>query len=469
MYSLNKLDKTLYFIYLLSAIVAFWYWHVDEHYQIIEFASYKLGHTPVENLAWEFQSQMRSAILPFIAFIISKFTRMTSCFHPYLVGAICRVLSALFFAYVYLRLIAHLQIKKTGISYKIAIFFWILPTVMVRFSPESIGGSLFILGFLIMEESKGVKSKLDYLLVGLLWGLAFYIRMHIAILIGVFIIYKLIYRTITFNTLAALFIGFLLSTSIEIVLSYWLYGMAVWSPYNYFFENVIQNKASHFGIMPWYYYFTETSKNLFYPIGILLWMGAGYFTVRFPKNILTWLFWSFILSHSLIGHKEYRFLFPIFPFFILMFVKSFETLTDSSWKKVLLKSFLILNLVLLPSCILIQSFKPLNWIKLYSLSNNYRIIYSNSPNPYALSPSFYHVRPYFWKHPSCQVIELRELDFLKDKDVSIYISSKYLGNQIRINNKMLTKSFQTIPESINKKLPVSITNTIDYLYVYQKL
>ena len=39
----------------------------DEHYQISEFADYKLGVTPKEDLHWEFHGQVRPAIQPAIA------------------------------------------------------------------------------------------------------------------------------------------------------------------------------------------------------------------------------------------------------------------------------------------------------------------------------------------------------------------------------------------------------------------
>lgn len=462
--------KTLaYLFYTIVALIAFWYWHVDEHYQITEFASYKLGNTPAENLAWEFHSHMRSAILPFIVYCISKLSLLVSCFHPYFPGAISRVMSALLFIYVYLRFIDYLQIDKKSKYYKIAIFFWILPTVMVRFSPESVSGSLFLLGFLIMEVTNKKNKNLTYFCVGILWGLAFYIRMHIAVLIGVYLLYQLIWRRLNLRILVCIFAGFILSTMVEVFLNLWLYGQFIWSPYYYFIENVMNDKASDFGIMPWYFYLTETSKNLFYPIGIVLWFGIVYYTYKNPKSILTWLFWSFLITHSIIGHKEYRFLFPIFPIFILMFIKSIESISETKLKAISLKLFLAINIILLPSCFLIQSFKPLNWFQLYSLSKKYETIYTDYPSPFALDTRFHKVRPYFWKHPSCKIIDLSKKEWAKNNNVNLFITTKDLGNNIIINECILEKNYQTIPSFINDKLPIKIKESIDYLYVYRRL
>ena len=458
-----------YFFYAIVATIAFWYWHVDEHYQITELASYKLGYTPAENLAWDFHSRMRSGILPLIVYLISKLTLAIGWFHPFIPGAICRVISSLIFIYVYLRLLDYIQIDKSSLLYKIAILFWILPTIMVRFSPESVGCSLFILGFLLIEKSKHEGRYLTYIGIGFIWGLAFYIRMHMAILIATFIIYNLILRSIGIRILSYIFLGFLISSVFELVVNYWVYDALVWSPYYYFIENVIHNKASHFGLMPWYYYFTETLKNLFYPIGALLWLCVGYFTYRYPKHIFTWFFWIFFLMHSFIGHKEYRFLFPIFPFFILMALKSLNVLSQKAYYNNFVKSVWILNIILLPSCILIQTFNPLNWLQLYSVSKQYKTIYTDYPSPYAIDTRFYNVRPYFWKHPLCVIKEYAIADSAEIDNISVYISTKDLGNQIKIGNSLLTKSFQTIPKGVNDRLSISVKNSIDYLYVYKVL
>ena len=43
------------------------YYHFDEHFQIIEFANYKLQNIEAKDLPWEFTYQMRSGFHPFIA------------------------------------------------------------------------------------------------------------------------------------------------------------------------------------------------------------------------------------------------------------------------------------------------------------------------------------------------------------------------------------------------------------------
>ena len=50
-----------------------YFFHSDEYFQIIEFASYKLGLSPVKVLPWEFSQQIRPTIQPYIFIGLYKF------------------------------------------------------------------------------------------------------------------------------------------------------------------------------------------------------------------------------------------------------------------------------------------------------------------------------------------------------------------------------------------------------------
>jgi phosphatidylinositol glycan class B len=66
-------------VYLLSAtallILTYFsvgYYHPDEHFQILEFARWKLDPSRSEPLPWEFYHQMRPAIQPVMVVVIHK-------------------------------------------------------------------------------------------------------------------------------------------------------------------------------------------------------------------------------------------------------------------------------------------------------------------------------------------------------------------------------------------------------------
>jgi hypothetical protein len=75
--------------------------------------------------------------------------------------------------------------------------------------------------------------------------------------------------------------------------------------------NIAQKKAAHFGVSPWYFYVKWLIKRLG-PLVLLAIIGAR----RSP--LLSWLVVVIILSHSVIGHKEYRFIYPVIPLIIVL-------------------------------------------------------------------------------------------------------------------------------------------------------
>ncbi len=464
----KKINYT-YIFYVASAIVSFWYWHVDEHYQISEFASYKLGITPLENLAWEFKAQIRSGILPFITYSISWIMIKLNIFHPFIAEAICRILAALLFVFSYLKLLDYFELNldesQKIIFRKFSIFFWVLPIIMVRFSSESVSSSLFWLGFYYFNINALRLKKTKLIFVGLIWGISFYIRMHLAIMIGIFFLWVIIFKRNRILDFGFIFIGFLISTCLEFIVNYWLYNEWIWSPYLYFKANVIDGIANQFGEMPFYFYFTELIKNSILPIGIFIIIGVLVYVWKNKTNLFSWLICGFIIIHSLFAHKEYRFLFPIFPLLIPLSIIGYQSLKKFKWKALCFKLIYIINLILLPTCFIIHSFNPYNYLRLYPLTKSTKTIHYDMPDPYALGKRFVNVKPYFWKDKSCKMIELDSNTNISE--VKIFITTKDYGETFIFKNKNFSRSFQTIPKSINQLIPESIKSTIDYLYIYQ--
>ena len=49
-------------VYIVAAWFSTGFYHGDEHYQLIEFAAYKMGTVSPEGLAWEFTARVRPAL-----------------------------------------------------------------------------------------------------------------------------------------------------------------------------------------------------------------------------------------------------------------------------------------------------------------------------------------------------------------------------------------------------------------------
>ena len=74
----------------------------------------------------------------------------------------------------------------------------------------------------------------------------------------------------------------------------------------YFWVNVVEGRAKIYGVMPWYWYLEILSMHLG-PIAFLALMGIR----RSP--FLGWVALIILVSHSVLGHKEVRFLYPLVP------------------------------------------------------------------------------------------------------------------------------------------------------------
>jgi phosphatidylinositol glycan class B len=452
-------DKRIVWVfYLIASVVAFWYWHPDEHYQVSEFASYKLGITPLKHLPWEFHNTMRSGILPYISFLISKFTMSLGVFNPFLTEAICRILSTI--------LLSEEFQMTTPRYYQWSLFFWVLPIVMIRFSSESVSASLFWLGYALFRQNLN-KSSLKLFGIGILWGLAFYIRAHIGILIGIAILYHFI-KERKFKIYIFILLGFFVSTGLESIVNYWLYGKFVFVPIWYFKVNLLDGQASaKFGTEPFYYYFLEIIKNLIYPIGLAVFIGLFYFSKTKIKSIYTWFIIIFFFIHSVIAHKEYRFLFPIYPLLIPIAFIGLHFIKNKLASKFFNVIF-CLNIILVPACFLIHSFKTYNFLRLYSYTQKEKEITCYKNDIYSLEEGARNnfEKAYFYKSKKSTIIIIDSLNKVK---TTYLITTKSLGENTNLNKANYQLLFQTIPEIIREKLPEKILTTIDEIYLYQKM
>jgi phosphatidylinositol glycan class B len=125
-----------------------------------------------------------------------------------------------------------------------------------------------------------------------------------------------------------------------------MFGHLTFTPFNYVNLNLINKYADTFGVTPMYQYLIFTIRECLPHLGVLVIISFTYFWFKFPKHILTWLTLPFFIAHSLIGHKEFRFLFPIAPFLplILFFlINQFNWINSRRFKLL----FLIFNVPLL--------------------------------------------------------------------------------------------------------------------------
>src|SRR5271168_2644570 len=82
-------------VYITTAWCSEGYYHPDEHFQILEFADYKLGRIPTGDLPWEFSSHIRPGLQPFLAISAIRATEFIGITNPFTQAFLMRLVTGL--------------------------------------------------------------------------------------------------------------------------------------------------------------------------------------------------------------------------------------------------------------------------------------------------------------------------------------------------------------------------------------
>ncbi|MEO8734627.1 MAG: hypothetical protein ABI373_09885 [Flavobacteriales bacterium] len=373
-------------VLIIAACFSTGFHHWDEHFQVLEFACYKLGITPQRDLAWEFAARIRPGFLPFLAYLAHHLFTVFGSTDPFALAFFLRLLSAaISFTAMMLMVQAFLpRIADERLRYLfllLTFFTWFAVYDAVRFSAENWSGNLFVIGFaLLMWERTSLRTLF---ITGALFGLAFTVRMQVAFLIIGLLAWLLFIRKEHFGRITMLVFGMLITICIGIVIDRWLYGEWTLTAWNAFDVNILQGKASAFSTEPWYTYFTDTFVRAVPPISLVFIIAPLILVLLNRCNVLTWVLLPFVLGHSFIAHKELRFLFPIVGLLPITIIQATE-LVRTKWMPGLLerrawristKVFWTIDLVLLA----VVMFKPAD-----AEISLYKTIYDGYSRPIAL-------------------------------------------------------------------------------------
>jgi GPI mannosyltransferase 3 len=314
---------------LVAAVVAAhlaaaWYnagfLNVDEHYQIIEFAQYKLGYQRESALAWEFPLRLRPALQPWVATIAIRANHALGLTSPFTIAFSLRLLSSVLAMAVSFELCRRCLRSASRSARQAALFMsfllWIAPTVHGRFSSENWSGLWFAAGLCLILDALDdgphrAKSAILAAAGGLLWAVAFYSRFQMAIAIVGAVLWLLLVRRRSTVAVAAIALSFAVGCGLNEVLDRWLYGVWTSVPLNYFDVNLIQGKAATYGTAPWWMAVVYAGIVLIPPFSAafvaLLAIGSWYAR----RDVIVWIAVPFVLAHAMLARKEARFLIPL--------------------------------------------------------------------------------------------------------------------------------------------------------------
>src|SRR5450432_4506271 len=81
---------------LVTAWFSVTFYFPDEHYQVLEFMSYKLGITPASELPWEFSAHVRPWFQPLLYFLIAKPLTLLGVKDMFVIAFVLRLATGLF-------------------------------------------------------------------------------------------------------------------------------------------------------------------------------------------------------------------------------------------------------------------------------------------------------------------------------------------------------------------------------------
>ena len=386
-------------VYLFTAINSNGYHHADEHYQILEFAGLKLGKQSPDSLAWEFKAQIRPTLQATIAYLVIRGASELGVENPHNQAMLLRIITALlalFSISFFVRRTQHFfKTEQQKLIYlALSYFLWFLPYISVRFSSETWSGLFFLLALAIFFKERK-SSHLQFIYVGLVFGLSFLFRFQIAFAIIGFGLWSLVIDKEKVLNLLLMLLAFLSILSLGCMIDSWFYEEFVFAPWNYFCSNIIDDVASSFGTAPFYYYFART---LFEPnVFIGLAVAAALFVLLLKKgsSIFIWIIVPYLFFHSIVPHKEYRFLFPLVyllaPVLLLAYNLS-KGLFLSKTRKVLFYGYctLVITINIFALCVIVNlpagngSIEVINYIHKYYDKQCLNNIYTTNSNPYVL-------------------------------------------------------------------------------------
>jgi 4-amino-4-deoxy-L-arabinose transferase and related glycosyltransferases of PMT family len=335
----RTLIATMLMLLICTAGAAYFnygFFHPDEYFQIIEFASNKLGITEAKDLPWEYSERVRPWLQPAICYVLIKGMVAVGIENRFVMTFVLRLIFGLIGCAAVgatTKLAMRWASNKSQCTFQALVIpiLCYFPLLLTRTSSESFSLSLFTLAVALLmwrgmpAQRDGCKVGINNaIFVGMLLGLAFEIRYQTAALTLGLIAWMLSISRTRLWTILAVIAGMVLPIVASVFIDNWGYGEATFPFFNYFMHNMVMNKAAHYGTSPFYAYLYLVMVNPAPIFGLLLLLSMFLFWYRQPRHVWTWVTMPFFVIHSIISHKEDRFLLPMLVIMTAMLVPALD-------------------------------------------------------------------------------------------------------------------------------------------------
>lgn len=378
------------FLHLTAAVFSTGFYHSDEHFQIVEFMNYKLGWSPAKDLPIEFHRAVRPWLPPALFLGLTQIANGIGIVSPFKLALIFRLTSALlgWICCVMLALCCRrwFSDRRMGDWALIGLtVIWYLPAFHARHSSENWAGALFFIGLAFLALSGRERlTAFRAFGVGLSFGAAFEFRYQVGVMIAGALAWLVFVARVPIRKVLLLLAGLLTVLGLGLLLDRWGYGRWTLTPWNYIQLNFVENYLSIEDTSPWWDFFRRALTETWPPLGLLLLLSFLVAWIRKPRHILTWSTLPLFLLHSIIGHKELRFLFPMAHAGPVLFVITAESLVRIRGGLLSLKIVMAMNLLALISLTFIPAWMPIRFYeKLFSFPHEGRLtIYYREKDPF---------------------------------------------------------------------------------------
>lgn len=184
---------------------------------------------------------------------------------------------------------------------------------LVIFAPralnEVLAAHILLPGLYLGAFPEGRWEKRKLFLAGLLCGLAMSLRIQLlpAVLVAVLYFCRANWRA----KMPVVFAGVLLPVAVFGAVDAITWSYPFQSFFRYFWANAIEGRSALYGTEPWYWYLTVLLTHLG-PVLFLALLGIR----RSP--FLGWMALAILAPHSVLSHKEVRFIYPLVPILITL-------------------------------------------------------------------------------------------------------------------------------------------------------
>ena len=335
--------------HLIAVIYSIGFYRHDEQREVLQVVGYKLGMYDDSYLSFQFHSMLRPWLHPLLYIWPTQLAGLYFKLNPFTLAFFYRLLSSvigigsLWALYKSFEEEFFKNEKNQNLYFFFAGFLWFLPFLHARTANENLCTSFFLFGLYFLKKNSNTKNAL---LAGVLLGISFILRFQMIVMIVPTLMWFLIFNKYPIKKYLLLSLSFLVFVAINTIIDSYYYGQFTFTPYNYFFVNIVQKYAATFGVNPWYDYFIQGFKDGGPPLSLFFIAAYLLLWIRFPKSLLTWVTLPFLVVHSLIGHKEFRFIFPMIFFLpmILTFLIIEMKIEPKKWQIIL---FQVINIPLL--------------------------------------------------------------------------------------------------------------------------